>query len=181
MSLVNDALRRASEIQKTVPPAPTPDLKLRPIEPAQQHKSSAGFLVVALLIAVLLGGLFLLWSSNQKNKIAAKEIPVAAAAPKLISNPTPAPAPVVQAAPPPPVAAVIPEPTNSVAAEVPAPPKPAPLKLQAVFFNPRNPSAIISGKTVFIGDSIRDFQVVAISARSAILASANETNRLTME
>jgi hypothetical protein len=189
MSLVNDALRRASEIQKSVPPAATPDLKLRPIEPAQQRKSSASLLVAVLMFAILIGGLFLLWTANQKNKTASKQIPEsmtatkpAAVAPVLISSPPPAPA--VQPATT--IAAAAPQ-TNNAASEmsapaaVPAPPKPEPLKLQAVFFNPRNPSAIISGKTVFVGDSIRDFQVAAIGAKSATLIGASETNRLTME
>ena len=62
-----------------------------------------------------------------------------------------------------------------------APPKPAPLKLQAVFYDPARPSAIISGKTVCVGDSVRDFRVVAIGSASAMLVSGSQTNLLTIE
>jgi hypothetical protein len=53
--------------------------------------------------------------------------------------------------------------------------------LQAVFFNPQHPSAVIEGKTVFVGDSVRDLKVVAIASKSALLISATETNLLTLE
>jgi hypothetical protein len=37
---------------------------------------------------------------------------------------------------------------------VPVPAEPPPLKLQGVIIHPTRPSAIISGKTVFIGDAV---------------------------
>ena len=72
-------------------------------------------------------------------------------------------------------------PTNMPAlAEVKAP-EPAPLKLQAILFDPANPSAIISGKTLFVGSHIREFHVAAISQQSATLVSAGHTNVLSFE
>ena len=62
----------------------------------------------------------------------------------------------------------------------PTPPKPAPLRLQAIIFNPKRPLAMISGKTLFIGDKLGDLRVVAISKESAILAGAGQTNVLTL-
>lgn len=70
--------------------------------------------------------------------------------------------------------------TNSLATPEPAPPKPAPLKLQAIIFNPSRPSATISGRTVFIGDRIREFRVLNITQDSATLASPGQTNILSL-
>jgi cytoskeletal protein RodZ len=70
--------------------------------------------------------------------------------------------------------------TNSAAMTPPPPPKPAPLRLQAVVFNPRQPSAIISGKTLFIGDKLGDSRVVAIDRGSATLVGAGKTNVLSL-
>ena len=72
------------------------------------------------------------------------------------------------------------EATNS-APKAPAPqPKAAPLRLQAIVFNPSRPSALISGKTVFLGDKLGDARVVAIDQDSATLVGAGKTNVLTL-
>jgi hypothetical protein len=70
--------------------------------------------------------------------------------------------------------------TNSGAITPPRPPKAAPLRLQAIIFNPKRPSALVSGKTVFIGDKLGDARVVAIDQDSATLVSAGKTNVLTL-
>ena len=72
------------------------------------------------------------------------------------------------------------EPTTA-AAIVPAPqPKSPPLRLQAIVFNPKRPSALISGKTLFIGDRLGDARVVAIDRESATLVGAGKTNVLSL-
>ncbi len=68
--------------------------------------------------------------------------------------------------------------SNTPALTEPAPTPPVLLKLQAIVFNPAQPSAIISGKTLFVGDYIREFQVLAISKASATLADGGHTNVL---
>ena len=65
---------------------------------------------------------------------------------------------------------------NNTAAITVAPPKPAPLRLQAIVFNPKRPSALISGKTLFIGDKLGALRVVAIDQESATLVGAGQTN-----
>jgi hypothetical protein len=65
-----------------------------------------------------------------------------------------------------------------VADDPPAPPKPAPLRLQGIVFNPSHPSALINGKTVYIGDKVGGFQVSEISQNSATLINAGQTNLL---
>ena len=72
------------------------------------------------------------------------------------------------------------EATHSEAISPPPQPKPAPLRLQAIVFNPKRPSALISGKTLFIGDKLGDARVVAIDQDSATLVGAGKTNILSL-
>jgi hypothetical protein len=59
-------------------------------------------------------------------------------------------------------------------------PKPAPPKLQAIIFSPNRPSVMIGGRTLFIGDKLNEFRVVAIDRESATLAGTGQTNVLTL-
>jgi hypothetical protein len=71
--------------------------------------------------------------------------------------------------------------TNSAAVPVVTLPKPPPPRLQAVVYNPRRPSALINGRTLFVGDHFGELQVVAISPSSATLVGQGKTNVLTIE
>jgi hypothetical protein len=53
-------------------------------------------------------------------------------------------------------------------------------KLQAIVFDPKRPSAIISGKSVFIGDKIGDLRVLAITQESVTLVGGGQTNLLVL-
>ncbi len=71
--------------------------------------------------------------------------------------------------------------TNTAATGAePPPPKPAPLKLQCIVWNPTRPSAIISGRTLFVGDKVGDFRVAAIDNESATLVGGGRTNVLSL-
>jgi hypothetical protein len=70
--------------------------------------------------------------------------------------------------------------TDTAAMTQPPPPKPAPLRLQAIVFNPRRPSAMISGKTLFVGDKLGALRVAAIDQESATLVGAGQTNILSL-
>jgi hypothetical protein len=59
------------------------------------------------------------------------------------------------------------------------PPKPAPLRLQGIVFSTR-PSAVINGKTLFVGDRVREFRVVAITRDAAVLVGGGRTNTLSL-
>ena len=72
------------------------------------------------------------------------------------------------------------EATNAALAVAPEPPKPAPLRLQAILFNPKRPSAIISGKTVFIGDRVGVLRVASIDQECAVLTGPSQTNVLSL-
>jgi hypothetical protein len=208
MSLINDALRRAKEAQEQAPLPPLPHLPFRPIEPAQQRaRRGLGLLLPAALAAVALLALLVVWQWTRLRG-AATPTEVNARTARVPQAATPASAlaaqpPRVQepASPPSPVsgaaatvaadAASAPtdepladiqesEATNPPAMAAPTPATPAPLRLQAIIFNPRRPSAMISGKTLFIGDKLGDLRVAAISKESAILVGAGKTNVLTL-
>lgn len=180
MSLVNDALKRATEVQKNTASAPMHYLPLRPAEPAMHRKIGIGLILPAALLVVLLAALFLFWMMKQNNRsnsnaTAVSHVAVAGpAAVAVVANPsTPPPVPAAAVSETP-----LPSPPPTVES---APPKLAPLKLQAVFYDPAHPSAIISGKTVYVGDSVRDFHVVAIGSASVMLVNGSQTNLLTIE
>jgi hypothetical protein len=56
--------------------------------------------------------------------------------------------------------------------------KNASVKLQGIFFHPTKPAAMISGNTVYIGDQIGKWRVVAIDQHTATLAGGGVTNIL---
>jgi hypothetical protein len=168
MSLVNDALKRATEVHKknSPPILAEPGLKLRPVDPAPSAKNGIGLVLpVTLLTIVAIGILSLI--------VGAKKGPVVSAQTKIMSVASVAPIAEIAVQP----AATTPVP---VAAET-APPVLAPLKLQAVFYTPPKPTAIISGETVHVGDSVREWKVVAIGSASAMLIGSAQTNFLTLE
>ncbi len=69
--------------------------------------------------------------------------------------------------------------TNTPAPVVQQPP-PTP-RLQGIVFDRKRPSAVINGKTVFIGDRVAGFRVVAIGRDNATLVSSTRTNFLVLE
>ncbi len=209
MSLINDALKRASAVPPQPPP---PGLNYRPVEPEQQATRGIGLLLPAVFAVIALLGLFFVWQVSQRRTSTGKsktpialgkpaprpaalqpapaQVPgpapvVATAAPEPVATPLPPPKAVEPPAPAPTLAATNaslsekPTPTNAQAA-VAEPPKPPPLKLQSIVFNPRRPSAMINGRPLFLGDAIGQYRVVAISRDSAMLVSAGQTNILTL-
>jgi hypothetical protein len=193
MSLINEALKRARE----VPIAPAPELHFRPVEQPPVARRTVGLMLPVVVAGLALLALLLVWQLSHRSGSSAQQLsvaPVSEPSPTAVSAPpvdssqaqparpaapavTP-PAPAV--APPAPENVAAAAPTNSDTAAEPPPPAPPPLKLQGVVFNPKRPSALISGKTVFVGDRIRDFRVVAISADSATLMGAGQTNVLSL-
>jgi hypothetical protein len=200
MSLINDALKRANAAQQQTTPPPIP--RLQPAESSQYARHSVGLMVPAALVLIALVGLFLVWQRAEHARlvqaVAASRLNVAAgdgnpegsspmatnALPAAITNVSPqpgetpapasAPAPAPQA---PGATASVGGVTNSVAAP-PPPSKPAPPRLQAIFFTPPSPSVMIGGKTLLVGDRLGELRVVAITQDSATLAGAGQTNVL---
>jgi hypothetical protein len=177
MSLINDALKRASQADRNRPRPPQTPTHAS-MEPAPEQRG--GFLPLVLgavvVLAVGLAGWFFWQWWRVSHPPSPARAPIAAVAPK------PAPPPVAQKAVAPPVASA--PPSNVVAstpAPVPAPapaptPEPAPpppakpvvppwpaeLKLGGIFFSKTNPFALINGKSVNEGDEIDGIRVTKI-------------------
>lgn len=59
--------------------------------------------------------------------------------------------------------------------------QPATFKLQGIFYQPANPSAVVNARTVFVGDGIANAKVKAIDRQSVTLEIAGETKVLTLQ
>ncbi|HEY5909750.1 MAG TPA: hypothetical protein VJA21_04000 [Verrucomicrobiae bacterium] len=94
---------------------------------------------------------------------------------------TPAEPPATAPAPAKSVAVAAAAPTNSVAAPESQPSPPVGPRLQGIVFDPARPSVVINGRTLFKGDKVAGFRVVAIGRDSVTLVSAGRTNVLTLE
>ena len=55
------------------------------------------------------------------------------------------------------------------------------LKLQGIFFGHSRPSAIINGKTVYVGDILDKARIVAIQPKSVTVEMGGETNILKLK
>lgn len=154
MSLINDALKQTKQSQPQTPPSPPPSLS--PVEPAP---SGGGNWLVPVLIILLFAaaGIFVgLSLSRHALPVAAasKVKPVTSSLP-VVTHPAPN--------------------TNTVVAVAP---RPEP-KLQGILLATR-PSAIVDGKTVFVGDWVAGLRVVAITKDSVTLQSDTETKVLSL-
>ncbi len=208
MSLVNDALKRAKQLQPPALTAPAAGPELRPAEPTKEPRELGLFLPLILgMLAVLLfliGGLMLARNYSARARQAQPE-PSSSQLRVAAVKPASAPARTAPAEAEPALAAhrrnATASPTTNTGTQVaavsnaPSPdsivtpppsvepprPKPAPLKLQAIIFNPRRPSAVISGKTMFLGDRIGEWRLMAIGANTAKLTGPAGTNVLSLD
>jgi hypothetical protein len=160
MSLINDALKRASKTDRS---RQRPTETHAPMQPAAERRGGSLPLVMGAVVVVALalaGWFFWQWWNASHPQV----VTVTAVAPK------PPPMPVRQEAAPVPVATPAPAKVVAPAPEpVPAPPAkpavaawPVDLKLRGIFFSKTNPRAIINGKTVVVGDEIEGIRVTAI-------------------
>jgi len=177
MSLINDALKRAKAQQ--LDSVGTARVQFRPVEPAKQQvkkNHTTIWIAVVIIAGLIIGFVFRQLARENKSagpkEVKAREIVPANPIPQGAAPTTPAPKPVTQ------------EPAvqdNGAAAhaDTSSEVKPAP-KLQAVVFDPKRPSAIISGKSVFVGDKFNDLRVVAINQESVTLVGGGQTNVLVL-
>jgi len=194
MSLINEALKRAKQAQQENPPA-TPALEFRPVEPSQSASRRTTLLIVGMtLVVILILGLAgtLIWFVFKSDRAS---LPIAA---RVAETPLPAlPSEVKPAPVPTPATEVLPavapatgqqfehpdEPNTNrvpVGAEIVEAIQPPALKLQGIFFSPSHPSAVVNGKTVYLGDRVNGFRLVAVSPVAATFVSATETNVLSL-
>lgn len=205
MSLINDALKRTKQAQQQSPPtADGPQLKS--VDPATaKSASNAKSLLYIMVACVVVGNALLFFAIKdrgaKKPELAPASQPVTKVESPQAAPPTPAPAPQSTAAvtlpttpakvEPAPVSVATTTPvaapsaavaeTNSPAASVqPEPPKPAPLKLQSIVYNPGRSSAMVSGKFVFVGDKVQGFRITAIDQETVTLVGNGQTNVLSL-
>lgn len=178
MSLINDALQRAKEAEQKNPQQPPTDPPFRPIEPVHEEEKPRSWkpILIGLLIVTFF---YLLWQHN-RDGIAPESDNSQQGTPRISKR---APSQTPGQTPAPPIEIVtmdpLPEEFAALSPEVEtAATQPPALRLQAVFYSPTKPSAIISGETVVVGSKIRNFRVQAITPLSATLVSATETNVL---
>ena len=196
MSLLNDALKRAKEAQR-------PDLRasvssLQSIEVRSQGTPLFSRMLVAVIFLLLAAafafiGLAMTGRLVKKNTVlpqvvsappaptpAAAARPVAAVAPGAPVQTVPAVVATVATVPP-----VKPAPPAApVAAVVVVAPPPPPLVLpdnlhvQGVAYDPVRPWAIVSGRTVYVGDLVKGVRVMEITRNSVTFGSHGQTNLL---
>jgi len=185
MSLINDALKRAAKAQPPATPAESqPTLPLQPAEPTSPARQGLGVALPIGLALVALLALFLCWRMAHLVVAAKSETPAPASTADSTNQASQAVAAAPASAKVPNVGAGSNGPgetaTNDPTADVP-PAKPLPPRLQGITYNPRNPSALIGGKTVFVGEHVGPYRVTAISRDSATVVGNGETNLLLLD
>jgi hypothetical protein len=183
---------------------------MRPVDAIQRRGSGSSTLIIGLIAVVLLlaGVMFYFARQQISARSPAKTAdhsaetrdsspsPISGSAALLSEASVGVPLPVEPLATTPPsvsdsnaletiVAAPPPAPTIVtqvivIATNPPAPLPPA-LKLQMVLFSPSRPSAMINGKTVFVGDRIADARVVAITQTTVSVLQDGQTNVLSLD
>ncbi len=208
MSLINDALRRTKQSQQRALPSAPPGPQLQPLEAVVLPPPNRRLMRLGVAGAAALVGLLLIWQATRSHQPGSADATMPAA-PRASNSPSDvprsaAPAPDLQPAvaagesPPSPgheaePAAKAPSTnvlifsgpasaTNTLPAAPPEEPSPATpaIRLQAIVFHPTRPSAMINGKTLFVGDMLGEMRLVAISRESATLVGGGQTNLLTL-
>jgi hypothetical protein len=186
MSLINDALKRASQSEKD---RPRDTGSHAAMQPARESRRSIVPMVAGAAVVVLLAAAgWLVWRSlapieellPAPMQVAAK--PVIPAPPAKVEPapvPVPAPQPVVVTPPPntnppapPPVAVVVPP---------PAPPPFPDLKLQGIFYNRNNPKAAINGQIRRENELVGDVRIVTITPNKVTVEWNGQTKDLILE
>jgi hypothetical protein len=186
MSLINDALKRASQSDRNRARPTEPHARVKPVAERRERSLSLVLGIAIVLVLGLAGWFFGQWWSASHPSAPAKVESAAAAPPQL------APAPVVHEVIPPPVAIPQPLPVAVVTpAPAPAPPPPpakpvapawpADLKLKGIFFSKANPRALINGKTVVVGDEINGIRVTKIEEDKVTVEWNGQVKELVIE
>jgi hypothetical protein len=199
MSLINDALRRASQNTKREPneiPNMQPTLR-------QQNKSGGPGMMIILICFVLAGGatlgIWAYWNKKYKNPKAAQPAAStnAPASAKLTTNNNPiaraadtltkvqtankegeAEAAAIQA----PVAKPAPAPTPAAVKPASAPAGTAANpRVQAIFYSQKDPTAMINGKTVRSGETVDGMVILQIKPKSVQVQTAGGIKELTVK
>jgi hypothetical protein len=200
MSLINDALKRASQSEKSRPRDAETHTAMQPAR--ETRRSVVPMLAGVAVVLLLTAAGWMIWHSlSHGANPAPPVVSTKAAAPAVVTQPpakvesAPVPAPA-----PPPLPVVVasapktnpPEPPPAPV-EVPAPaPQPAPvpanagqpfpeLKLGGIFYNRSNPRATINGQIHGENDRIGDVRVVKITQNKVTVEWNGQTKDLNLE
>jgi hypothetical protein len=186
MSLINDALKRATQAQTPgSAPASEPETPMRPAEP----HGSVGLPVyfVPVLLFVICGAAYFLvqgWDGRrqrglypepitvQAREVSSSGLPDTAAIGAREASAQPIPANrqfALNDSPSPDAARKVAEETE----------KPS-FRLQGIFYRPSKPSAVVNSKTVYVGDLVEGGKIQAITRNSVTLVFEGETKVLTL-
>ena len=202
MSLINDALKQARQKVEKPGHSPVEGLSFRPAEPLPPSQKKTWLIPAVIgvtLTLVAIAGMGFYQNRNARSSktpsesttvkarsndssatVASVEVGKAQppVAPKAAERPAPSPAkPAVVANPAPAVTNLSPAAAD---AKAPVAPPPQPLRLQAIVYNPSQPSALISGKSVFVGERVQGMKVVSITKDSATLTANGKNTVLTL-
>jgi len=199
MSLINDALRRASQSEKDRPRRAAPPTGMEPTPKARSSRLPVILGAVVLVALLLAGWFFRQWwmarntaggavtAANIAPPVTAQAIPPPVVAPKPApvapapsANPAPAPVVVVPATPvvAPPV--VAPSGLPSVTNYNPSP-WPVELKLGGIFFSKTKPRVLINGNIYGPGDEIQGVVLKKIEPDKVTLEWNGHSRVLIME
>lgn len=192
MSLINDALKRATHAQPAATPAAEPETPMQPVTPRQAGGLPVFFTPVVLCMVSGACWFFIKGFDLRQQvglepdviKVYAREAPELAS-----SSGGERPIPegrqfALNDAPTPPVASsssAVSENEAVAAAPVDETPVPVSFRLQGIFYRPGNSSAVVNSKTVFVGDKVSNAKIKAIDKQSVTIELAGETKVLTLE
>ncbi|HEY3864081.1 MAG TPA: hypothetical protein VGO59_19605 [Verrucomicrobiae bacterium] len=191
MSLINDALKRASQSDRNRQRETV--RKHAPMEPAATPPAPSSSMLAAICVIVALAlAAFFFWQwwgarrpvAPVKLETAAAPRPVVRLAAPPRSAPAPAAANAQAAVMPPPAIAPAPAIETALASPakpVPPPPWPVELKLMGIFFNQANPQALINARTVSVGDEIDGIRVTRIARDQVTVGWNGQSKQLTLE
>lgn len=202
MSLINDALKRATQAQPATTPAPQPEAAMQPVQ--QRRPAALPVYFTPVLLFIVSGACWFLvkgWDARRQAGIYPAPITVHArevSTPSATTEPTgsvqseteyPIPAGrqfALNDEPTPSTSVSAPVATtgNDTATAAPAIQEPAAapaFKLQGIFYRPSNPSAVVNSKTVYIGDLILNGRIKSIDRQTVTIDVGGATQVLTLQ
>jgi hypothetical protein len=191
MSLINDALKRATQAQSATKPAPEMETTMKPAP--QPRTVGLPVYFTPVLLFIVSGACWFLvkgWDIRRQNSVAstktlpvqAREIEEAPSLPADEGSELPIPANRQFALNDrPSVSSATSLPAESALASAASDVGTATFKLQGIFYRPTNPSAVVNAKTVFVGDRIANAKVKSIDHQSVTLDIGGETKVLTLQ
>jgi hypothetical protein len=202
MSLINDALKRATEAQPAGKPTPEMETTMKPV-PQPRTVGLPVYFTPVLLFIISGACWFLIKGWDVRRRAVASTTPTTIPVQARELEETPDIPPGEGAELPIPgnrqfalndrPSASLPQNTGATAAAAVASAESVPavaaadeapaasFKLQGIFYRPANPSAVVNTRTVFVGDRIANAKVKAIDQQSVTLEVAGETKVLTLQ